>query len=183
MSDREKAVKHLLMLAMCPGNPAGCAYKDICKHRMYGSECAKKLRNEYGYVLDDITEIFGTSNAHDKSERNLEQSVTNILREIGVPASIVGYRYLREAIILAVHDPCIINHMHKVLYPSVADTFGTTPSRAERGIRYAIELSWDRGDIELLHKYFGYTISRNKDKTTNAEFIAALADHIRLSLE
>ena len=183
MSDKEKAVKHLLMLAMCPGNPAECTYKDACKHRTYGSECAKKLRDDYGYVLDDLTEIFDAKSTIDKSEYSLEQHVTEILREIGVPAGVVGYRYLREAIILTVHDASITGYMHKALYPNVADAFGTTSSRVARAIRYAIELAWERGNIEVLHEYFGYTVSLNKDKPTNAEFIAMIADHIRLSLD
>ena len=107
--------------------------------------------------------------------------VTEIIHEIGVPAHIKGYQYLREAIILAINDMDIINAVTKVLYPTVARKFSTTPSRVERAIRHAIEVAWDRGDLETLQKFFGYTVSNIKGKPTNSEFIAMIAD--RLSLQ
>ena len=112
--------------------------------------------------------------------RDLERQVTAIIHEIGVPAHIKGYQYLREAIGLAVADMEIINAVTKVLYPAVAKKFGTTASRVERAIRHAIEVAWDRGDLETLQKYFGYTVSNAKGKPTNSEFIAMIADRIRL---
>ncbi len=111
----------------------------------------------------------------------LEAQVTGIIHEVGVPAHIKGYQYLREAIIIAVNDMDVINAVTKVLYPEVAKRFGTTPSRVERAIRHAIEVAWDRGDLETLQKYFGYTVSNTKGKPTNSEFIAMIADRIRLS--
>lgn len=96
------------------------------------------------------------------SDANLEAAVTEIIHEIGVPAHIKGYQYLREAIILTINDMDIINAVTKVLYPEVAKKFGTTPSRVERAIRHAIEVAWDRGDIEVLQKFFGYTVSNIK---------------------
>ena len=113
--------------------------------------------------------------------RDLERQVTAIIHEIGVPAHIKGYQYLREAIGLAVADMEIINAVTKVLYPAVAKKFGTTASRVERAIRHAIEVAWDRGDLETLQKYFGYTVSNAKGKPTNSEFIAMIADRIRLN--
>lgn len=98
----------------------------------------------------------------------------------GVPAHIKGYQYLREAIILTINDMDIINAVTKVLYPEVAKKFGTTPSRVERAIRHAIEVAWDRGDIEVLQKFFGYTVSNIKGKPTNSEFIAMIADCLSL---
>ena len=103
-----------------------------------------------------------------------------MIHQIGVPAHIKGYQYLREAIIIAVNDMEVINAVTKVLYPEVAKRFNTTPSRVERAIRHAIEVAWDRGDLETLQKYFGYTVSNAKGKPTNSEFIAMIADRISL---
>ena len=115
-----------------------------------------------------------------RKEENLEAVVTEIIHEIGVPAHIKGYQYLREAIILTINDMDIINAVTKVLYPEVARKFNTTPSRVERAIRHAIEVAWDRGDIETLQKFFGYTVSNIKGKPTNSEFIAMIADCLSL---
>ena len=112
----------------------------------------------------------------------LEGAVTAIIHEIGVPAHIKGYQYLREAIILTVRNMDVINAVTKVLYPEGAKRFGTTPSRVERAIRHAIEVAWDRGDIETLQKYFGYTVNSAKGKPTNSEFIAMIADRLQLEL-
>ncbi|MBE6948492.1 MAG: sporulation transcription factor Spo0A [Ruminococcaceae bacterium] len=111
---------------------------------------------------------------------SVESLVTEIIHEIGIPAHIKGYQYLREAIILTVNDMDIINAVTKVLYPTVAKKFGTTASRVERAIRHAIEVAWDRGDIETLQKFFGYTVSNIRGKPTNSEFIAMIADRIYL---
>ena len=115
-----------------------------------------------------------------RQQANLEAVVTDIIHEIGVPAHIKGYQYLREAIILTINDMDMINAVTKVLYPEVAKKFGTTPSRVERAIRHAIEVAWDRGDIEVLQKFFGYTVSNIKGKPTNSEFIAMIADCLSL---
>ena len=114
---------------------------------------------------------------------SIETLVTNILPEIGVPAHIKGYQYLREAIIIAVNDMDVINAITKVLYPEVAKNFGTTPSRVERAIRHAIEVAWDRGDLDTLQRFFGYTVSNTKGKPTNSEFIALIADKLQLQLK
>ena len=115
-----------------------------------------------------------------ESGADLERQVTAIIHEVGVPAHIKGYQYLREAIMIAVKDMDVINAVTKVLYPEVAKTFGTTASRVERAIRHAIEVAWDRGDLETLQKYFGYTVSNAKGKPTNSEFIAMIADRLQL---
>nr|MBQ8244437.1 sporulation transcription factor Spo0A [Oscillospiraceae bacterium] len=122
-----------------------------------------------------------TSRRMDKT--NIESLVTGIIHEIGVPAHIKGYQYLREAIIIAVNDMDVINAITKVLYPQVAKTFGTTPSRVERAIRHAIEVAWDRGDLDTLQRFFGYTVSNTKGKPTNSEFIALIADKLQLQLK
>lgn len=111
---------------------------------------------------------------------NLEMIVTDIIHRIGVPAHIKGYHYLREAIILSVGDKEMLESVTKLLYPAVAKRFSTTPSRVERAIRHAIEIAWDRGDLDVLNGYFGYTISTGKGKPTNSEFIALITDKICL---
>ena len=115
-----------------------------------------------------------------RTDVELETIVTDIIHEVGVPAHIKGYQYLREAIILTIKDMDMINAVTKVLYPEVAKRFNTTPSRVERAIRHAIEVAWDRGDIEVLQKFFGYTVSNIKGKPTNSEFIAMIADSLTL---
>lgn len=112
--------------------------------------------------------------------RSLEAEVTAIIHDVGVPAHIKGYQYLREAILIAVADMDVINAVTKVLYPEVAKRYNTTASRVERAIRHAIEVAWDRGDLETLQKYFGYTVSNVKGKPTNSEFIAMIADRLTL---
>ena len=113
---------------------------------------------------------------------SLETMVTSIIHEVGVPAHIKGYQYLRESILLAIADMEVMGGVTKVLYPEVAKRFHTTASRVERAIRHAIEVAWDRGDLETLQKYFGYTVSNIKGKPTNSEFIAMIADRLQLQL-
>ncbi len=113
----------------------------------------------------------------------LEELVTSIIHEVGVPAHIKGYQYVREAIMITVENMEVINSVTKVLYPEVAKRYHTTPSRVERAIRHAIEVAWDRGDLETLQKFFGYTVSNAKGKPTNSEFIAMISDRIRLKLK
>lgn len=114
------------------------------------------------------------------SKYNLETEVTNIIHEIGVPAHIKGYQYLRDAIIMSVQDMEMLNSITKVLYPSIAKLHQTTPSRVERAIRHAIEVAWSRGKMDTIDELFGYTVSTGKGKPTNSEFIALIADKIRL---
>lgn len=117
------------------------------------------------------------------TDPELELMVTEIIHQIGVPAHIKGYHYLREAIILSVKNADIINSVTKLLYPTVAKNHGTTSSRVERAIRHAIEVAWDRGDIDVLNSYFGYTIQNDRGKPTNSEFIAMISDKLRLKLK
>lgn len=120
-----------------------------------------------------------TSNAPDE-ETDLETQVTKIIHQIGVPAHIKGYQYLRCAIIMTMHDGELINSITKQLYPGVAKKFGTTSSRVERAIRHAIEVAWDRGDVDVINSFFGYTVQSTRGKPTNSEFIALVADSLRL---
>ncbi|MCI8869041.1 MAG: sporulation transcription factor Spo0A [Lawsonibacter sp.] len=133
-------------------------------------------------VCERIRQLTGSSHLEDDRDRSrtLESMVTAIIHDVGVPAHIKGYQYLREAILIAVADMDVINAVTKVLYPEVAKRFNTTASRVERAIRHAIEVAWDRGDLETLQKYFGYTVSNVKGKPTNSEFIAMIADRLQL---
>lgn len=114
---------------------------------------------------------------------DLQVLVTEIMHQIGVPAHIKGYHYLREAIIISVTNTEVVNSVTKILYPTVAKLHNTTASRVERAIRHAIEVAWDRGDIDVLNSYFGYTIQNDRGKPTNSEFIAMIADKLRLKLK
>ena len=139
-------------------------------------------------VVERLEEIRGGESLRKPAVRKLgrsdiESMVTGIIHEIGVPAHIKGYQYLREAIIIAVNDMDVINAITKVLYPQVAKAFNTTPSRVERAIRHAIEVAWDRGDLDTLQRFFGYTVSNTKGKPTNSEFIALIADKLQLQLK
>ncbi len=134
---------------------------------------AKDMKPQYIEISSDNT----------KSEENLEALVTNIIHEVGVPAHIKGYQYLREAIMMVVNDIDVINQITKSLYPQIARKFNTTPSRVERAIRHAIEVAWGRGQQEVVENIFGYTISAAKGKPTNSEFIAMIADKLRLELK
>ena len=113
-------------------------------------------------------------------QQNLENDITQMLHEIGVPAHIKGYQYLRDAIRISVSDQEMLTSVTKILYPSIAKKHQTTPSRVERAIRHAIEVAWSRGKMETLNDLFGYTVNSGKGKPTNSEFIALIADKIRL---
>lgn len=121
--------------------------------------------------------------AEEAVEPDLETVVTEVILDIGIPAHVKGYHYARRAIMLCVEDQKMISLVTKVLYPTIAKEFGTTPSRVERAIRHAIEIAWDRGNVDTLNEYFGYTINNGRGKPTNSEFIAMLADKLRLRLK
>ena len=147
----------------------------------------------------DMQELYGLMGPHDTPESSvclptgsegdvdfqgkpLETLVTDIIHQIGVPAHIKGYHYLRFSIVEAVQEPTILDAVTKQLYPRVAEQYLTTPSRVERAIRHAIEVAWSRGNIETLHYYFGSTVLLSRGKPTNSEFIALVADKIRVGL-
>ena len=140
----------------------------------------KHFRNINHEKNREIRKIGYCERNQEIKECNLEVDVTNIIHEIGVPAHIKGYQYLRDAISMSVEDMEMLNSITKVLYPTIAKKYQTTPSRVERAIRHAIEVAWSRGNMETLDALFGYTISIGKGKPTNSEFIALIADKIRL---
>ena len=137
----------------------------------------------YTAVMEEKTNYITIDPNKRKSESNLEAMVTNVIHELGVPAHIKGYQYLREAIMMVVNDIELINEITKQLYPEIAIRYKTTPSRVERAIRHAIEVSWTRGRLETTNGIFGYTVSASKGKPTNSEFIAMIADKLRLELK
>lgn len=140
---------------------------------------------EANIIAQRITQLAGWKNtgSHERNENDLEVVVSEIMHQIGVPAHIKGYQYLREAIILSINNTEMMGSVTKLLYPTVAKTFKTTSSRVERAIRHAIEVAWDRGDVDVLSSYFGYTIQSSRGKPTNSEFIAMIADKLRLRLK
>lgn len=114
------------------------------------------------------------------SSQDLEITVTDVIHQLGVPAHIKGYHYLRAAILASIENPDLLDSITKMLYPTVAQKFNTTSSRVERAIRHAIEIAWDRGDLDILNSFFGYTVNTYKGKPTNSEFIALITDKLRL---
>ena len=140
---------------------------------------------EADVIAQRISQLSGwnSSEKHEKNSNDLEVVVSEIMHQIGVPAHIKGYQYLREAIILSVNNTEMMGSVTKLLYPTVAKTFKPPSSRVERAIRHAIEVAWDRGDVDVLSSYFGYTIQSSRGKPTNSEFIAMIADKLRLQLK
>ncbi len=132
------------------------------------------LHSEVRFAADSV------QSRNIQPEVNLEARVTDMIHEIGIPAHIKGYHYLRDAIIMSIEDMDVLNAITKVLYPTVAKKHQTTASRVERAIRHAIEVAWSRGKLDTLDELFGYTVSNGKGKPTNSEFIALIADTIRL---
>lgn len=167
---KDKMLSTLVRLVLCPGSEAS---DEICKVCPYKGQfdCASQLRYASHATLVGAIEL---------PRQSLEMRITDVLHELGMPVHIKGYSYTRYAISLAVERPQLINYITGELYPLVAEKFNTTPSRVERALRHAIEVAWDRGDLETLQKWFGYTVSLTKGKPTNSEFIALLADRLRL---
>ena len=143
----------------------------------------KPTQNNNFISRESKTQYIEINPENQKNEENLEALVTNLIHEVGVPAHIKGYQYLREAIMMVVNDIDVINQITKSLYPRIALKYNTTPSRVERAIRHAIEVAWGRGQQEAVENIFGYTISASKGKPTNSEFIAMIADKLRLELK
>ncbi|WP_295737371.1 sporulation transcription factor Spo0A [uncultured Oscillibacter sp.] len=175
LKEREGYVPKIIIVS------AFCGEKTMSDAEKLGVSYYLPKPCEPGSLLERMRGIFESPSAPERKSYTLKNTVTSVIHEIGVPAHIKGYQYLREAIIIAVNDMEVINAVTKVLYPEVAKRFGTTPSRVERAIRHAIEVAWDRGDLETLQKYFGYTVSNTKGKPTNSEFIAMIADRLMLN--
>jgi len=161
---------------------AFCADRVVAEARELGVSYFLPKPCETYALLERMHAVFARPAAPGEHTAALKSMVTAVIHDVGVPAHIKGYQYLREAIMITVEDMDVINAVTKVLYPAVAKRFNTTPSRVERAIRHAIEVAWDRGDLETLQKYFGYTVSNTKGKPTNSEFIAMIADRLLLEM-
>ena len=176
-------------LAAVMSNVAGGAFEQQILHAGAAYYFIKPCDPEI--VAERMTQLSGLGGKGEISllrlprrpENDLEITVSEIMHQIGVPAHIKGYQYLRSSIVLAVESPEVMTSVTKVLYPTVAKEFSTTASRVERAIRHAIEVAWDRGDIDVLSSYFGYTIQTSRGKPTNSEFIAMISDKIRLNMK
>ena len=165
--------------------------RDVC--RMTGSSCIFRPYTVTEFCDCVLNVLSGRKNgermptltipeADSSADTSSETQITEILHMLGIPAHIKGFTYLRCAIGMTLDDPDMINYVTKSLYPGVAKAYSTTTSRVERAIRHAIEVAWDRGDVEVLNRYFGYTISRQRGKPTNSEFIAMISDKLRLGV-
>lgn len=176
---KDKMMSVMTKLALCPGacdssNPAEiCA---ICPHKGK-RDCVSQLKTEAMKLLRDQTDVAAAVNPKTTS---LESRITEVLHELGVPAHINGYKYLRSAIQAAMEHPGIMDAVTSELYPLIAKEYKSTGSRVERGIRHAIEVAWYRGDMDVFQKWFGNTIVAEKGKPTNSEFIAMVADTLRI---
>ena len=172
------AINNPYMFAQVVKNgPAYCMTKAFDYNILY--DLIKNLANDRSFFMKNAN----ASMIQDTNMRNspdIETQVTKMIHQIGVPAHIKGYQYLRTAIILVIQDSAIINSVTKQLYPTIGKTFSTTSSRVERAIRHAIEVAWDRGDYDTITEIFGYTIQSSRGKPTNSEFIAMVADNLRL---
>ena len=178
--------KPIVIVYSCLGNEdvAETAMKFAASYYLY-------KENDYSILVDRIKTFTSERDSAERVEplvqqrpaRSLERQVTEIIHEIGIPAHIKGYQYIREAIIMTVKDMTVIDAVTKLLYPTVAKKFNTTASRVERAIRHAVEVAWDRGNIDTLNSYFGYTIQGTKGKPTNSEFIAMIADKLTIGME
>ena len=141
----------------------------------------KHVRSVKNYIHAEMCRGEGNNVCNEqKIQERLENDVTDMIHEVGVPAHIKGYQYLRDAIMMVIEDPEMLNSITKILYPTIAKRNQTTPSRVERAIRHAIEVAWSRGNMEIINSLFSYTVSTGKGKPTNSEFIALIADKIRL---
>lgn len=174
---QQEIIETLTELAKCPITP-GC-YKICgeCQFKTYvsGGHCKEALFHHY------MNSIKKQSVVEDyNSQGNLEQSISNTLSLLGFPSHLRGYKYTKEAIILVINDPNIMDSVCGKLYPTLADIFSSTPSKIERGIRHAIESAWLRGDLAVQHKFFGNSVDPCKGKPTNSEFIATIADKLRM---
>lgn len=160
------------------------AYVDHIFVRFIDEECSNMDLDKEILVLSHCKQtgisICQAEESSEELQNQLEVKVTEIIHEVGVPAHIKGYQYLRTSILMAVQDMDILDSITKQLYPSIAKAYNTTPSRVERAIRHAIEVAWSRGNLDTMHELFGYTLQQGKLKPTNSEFIALIADKIRL---
>ncbi len=152
-------------------------------HDKTQSNKPQNLMSPSAAMLGEVPSMYTARPKQQVTQHTLESEVTAVIHEIGIPAHIKGYQYLRDAIIMAITDMDILNSITKQLYPNIAKNYNTTPSRVERAIRHAIEVAWSRGKMDTIDKLFGYTVNNGKGKPTNSEFIALIADRLRLEMQ
>ena len=183
---RDAMMSTVLRMVCCPGKydaqtpeavcvHCPCAGDDRCREKLKAASLKYLQRCECGYQVHKEPVTAQTS--------TLRGRISQVLHELGMPAHLKGYSQARYAIELVVHNPYMVDAVTKELYPTVAKAFNTTPSRVERAIRHAVEVAWDRGDLDTLQRFFGYTVSNIRGKPTNSEFIALIADHLRLEVQ
>lgn len=184
----DKMTNYLVHLTLCPGDcQEGCKICRDCPSRGVRM-CKRNLKERLQELYDSQLGTEGTKAVSETGvvvsrASAVETRITQIFREIGVPAHIKGYRYLRRAIELVIENPAYQDKITCMLYPDIAKEFDTTAFRVERAIRHAIEAAWNRGDLEVLKSWFGFTISGQKGKPTNSEFIACVSDELRLEMQ
>lgn len=172
----DKMMNMLVHLALCPGDyQKSCAVCQDCPART-SQACRKDLKKR-------ALNLYQNTNASTQQPCNLRIRISQALGEIGVPASLKGYPFLQHAIELSVYNPKYLDCMTSMLYPEVAKNFDTTPSRVERAMRHAVEVAWERGDLDILQRWFGNSVSYVKGKPTNSEFIARVSDTLRLEMQ
>ena len=163
----------------------GSCDNDRIANLMYNAGFDYYMLKPYSYqmLLDRTEQLLGANFSKKLVESDLEVRVSEILHTMGVPAHVKGYNFLRQSIIMVINEPEVISLVTKRLYPDIAKRNATTASRVERAIRHAIEIAWDRGNVEVMNDYFGYTINNMRGKPTNSEFIAMISDKMRLALK
>ena len=173
LSDLMNTDKEFQIMITVPGNSGLTSKAVMTEENTKGVVFSSK-----DWKKEEPVETGKVSVTHD-----LEKDVTDMIHEIGVPAHIKGYQYLREAIMMSVEDIEMLSSITKVLYPTIAKKYDTTPSRVERAIRHAIEVSWNRGNLDLMEEVFGHSVDYDKAKPTNSEFIVTLADKLKLEYQ
>ena len=172
----DKITRLLVHLAMCPGD-----YQNTCE---ICRDCpARGEKNCKQNLKEQVMKIYRVESADHESTYNLESRIVEVLKDLGVPTNLNGYDYLRSVIAMCVEDKTILESITGRLYPEIAERYDTTPSRVERAIRHAIEVAWDRGDLDVFKRYFGNTISSMRGKATNSEFISCIATNLRMEVQ
>lgn len=171
---RDQTLSALIKLALCPGDRSDPEICSRCHYRG-APDCHKQLRRESLQISQKVLNL--------PEDTTLEMRITSLLHDMGIPSHIKGFRYVRFAILSTVQNPELIEDMLCGLYPLVAKEFNTTYSRAERAIRHALELAWERGDLSVLQKWFGWSVNSSRGRPTSSEFIALIADRLRLEMK
>lgn len=172
----DKMTNLLVHLTMCPGD-----YQSTCEICQDCPSC--KVQNCKRDLKKKVMQLYRGESLDFENTYNLERRIAEVLKDLGVPASLKGFNYLRTAIAVCVADQSILDHITKRLYPELAKHYGTTSPRVERGIRHAVEVAWDRGDVDVLKQYFGNTVSASKGKPTNSEFLACVVTQLSMEVQ